>query len=341
MIDLDEFIRTTKETLELKRALAVKNTLEGHPWQQVAQELCVSRSFVCKWRSLYKKDGIECLRLGYHGSEGYLSADEKQHVITWLIEQKQRSVQALMREIATRYDVEYQSKQSYYELMKQADMSWKKSQKRNPERDSEEAEAKREEIREKAVADKSRILSKDAVWLFADECHLLWGDALGYVWGPRGERIELPIMNERQRQTYYGAINMLTGRAFTFPAEAGNTEHTVDFLKSLRRRFQGRQLVILRDGASYHRSDMLKVYLNQINGNRTEAERRIHLIRFAPNAPDQNPMEDVWLAAKQYMRKHWYESEVFEDVKHFFSTFIEYMTFHFEKFNWYGRLQLI
>jgi putative transposase len=37
--------------------------------------------------------------------------------------------------------------------------------------------------------------------LFVDECHLLWGDILGYVWGPRGERIEVPILNDRDRQT--------------------------------------------------------------------------------------------------------------------------------------------
>jgi len=30
-----------------------------------------------------------------------------------------------------------------------------------------------------------------------DECHVLWGDTLGYVWGKKNERIEFPITNER------------------------------------------------------------------------------------------------------------------------------------------------
>lgn len=174
-----------------------------------------------------------------------------------------------------------------------------------------------------------------------DECHLLWGDALGYVWGPKGERIELPITNERARQTYYGALNLLSGDALIVPAEAGNGDQTVTFLKSLRRRFQGRRLVLLWDGASYHRSDLVKTYLRTLNGARPEAERLIQCIRLAPNAPEQNPMEDVWLAGKQAVRKHWYEMETFAHVKHFFSTFIEGMTVQFEKLNWYGRLQLI
>lgn len=38
-----------------------------------------------------------------------------------------------------------------------------------------------------------------------DECHLLWGDILGYAWRTTDERIEIPIKNEKERQTYSGA----------------------------------------------------------------------------------------------------------------------------------------
>ena len=38
------------------------------------------------------------------------------------------------------------------------------------------------------------------------------GDLQGYVWGRTGERVEVPIVNERERQTYYGALDLLTGQ---------------------------------------------------------------------------------------------------------------------------------
>ena len=41
------------------------------------------------------------------------------------------------------------------------------------------------------------------VVLYIDECHLVWGDACGYVWGPQDQRIVLPIANQRDKQTYY------------------------------------------------------------------------------------------------------------------------------------------
>lgn len=44
-----------------------------------------------------------------------------------------------------------------------------------------------------------------------DECHLLWGDTLGYVWGKRNKKIDVPVLNERERQTYYGAVDCFTG----------------------------------------------------------------------------------------------------------------------------------
>ena len=41
-----------------------------------------------------------------------------------------------------------------------------------------------------------------------DECHVVWGDAIGYVWGRRHERTAVPIDNVNQRQTYDGVINL-------------------------------------------------------------------------------------------------------------------------------------
>jgi hypothetical protein len=39
--------------------------------------------------------------------------------------------------------------------------------------------------------------------------------------------------------------------------------------------------------------------LNEVNeGITDEKDRKINCYHFAPNAPDQNPVEDVWLRGK-------------------------------------------
>jgi len=65
------------------------------------------------------------------------------------------------------------------------------------------------------------------VVFFQDECHLLWGDVCGYIWGKTDKRIEVPIINERSRQTYYGAVNLYTQECLIQAYEKGNSENTI------------------------------------------------------------------------------------------------------------------
>jgi len=51
------------------------------------------------------------------------------------------------------------------------------------------------------------------------------------VWGKRNRPIEVPLTNERQRQTYYGAINLLTREVHLKEGETGNGENTVAYIQ--------------------------------------------------------------------------------------------------------------
>ena len=126
-----------------------------------------------------------------------------------------------------------------------------------------------------------------------DECHLMAGDLEGYVWGRRGQRVEVPVVNERERQTYYGALDLLSQRVIIEAHTAGNKGNTVAYLKSLQTQFLQQRLLVLWDGASYHRAGEVHNYLAQGNQGLAEEQWRIHCLRFAPNDPSQNPIEDV------------------------------------------------
>jgi putative transposase len=80
------------------------------------------------------------------------------------------------------YDIIYQSKQSYYDLLAEAGMTWRRFQKVNPKAEPEVVK-KQEEIREFIGVNQSEIESERLVVLFLDEYHLCWGDVCGYVWG--------------------------------------------------------------------------------------------------------------------------------------------------------------
>lgn len=172
--------------------------------------------------------------------------------------------------------------------------------------------------------------------LFVDECHLLWGDVTGYVWGQTKERIEVPIVNERQRQTYFGALNYSTHEFLVKAYERGNSESTIKFLNYLQQQHLGQRLALFWDGASYHRSQLIRTYLQLVNQGLAEDLWQITCTRLAPNAPEQNPVEDVWLQAKRFIRKCYHLCNSFAIVKFLFKFIIHHQVFNFSKLSMYG-----
>lgn len=177
---------------------------------------------------------------------------------------------------------------------------------------------------------------------FQDECHLLWGDVCGYVWGKTSERIEVPITNAREKQTYYGVLNVATQKFFVQAFDKGNSESTIAFLQALQAQHPQSRIAIVWDGASYHRSQVVKDYLASVNQGRDQSDWTITCIRFAPNDPRQNPVEDVWLQAKRFIRACYHLCQSFSTVKWLFEFVTQRQTFDFPKVFMYGAFsQLI
>ncbi|MEG4812697.1 winged helix-turn-helix domain-containing protein, partial [Microcoleus sp. F8-D1] len=207
IIQLESFIKSEIDARELKRAIAVRMAVEGKFYHEISKIFGVSEFFVCHWKKQFKTKGIEGIKLGHKGSKGYLTALQNTEVIEWLKNKEYWSLDELVTYLDREFGVIYKSKQSYYELFKQAKISWKKTQKINPKYDAELVKKKTEEINDIFLQNKAGIESGSTIVLFLDECHLLHGDLTGYVWGQSKIRIEVPITNEKDRQTYFGALN--------------------------------------------------------------------------------------------------------------------------------------
>jgi putative transposase len=125
--------------------------------------------------------------------------------------------------LAKEYEVTYESKRSYYELFEAAGISWKKTTKINPKADVEAVAAKKKEIETLLASHRKEIEAGLVKVLLLDECHLLWGDLSGYVWGKSDQEIGVPVVNERCKQTYYGAVDYLDGELLLKSYDAGNS----------------------------------------------------------------------------------------------------------------------
>ena len=136
--------------------------------------------------------GVSALKLAYKGSVGYLTPDERAATIDWLQKNNYWNLGELKAYIESQYEIVFSSQQSYYDIFERAGLSWKKSQKRNPKTAPEMVKKKTKELTKWLEAHRQEIELGKLVVLFQDECHLLWGDICGYVWGKKNQRVEVP-----------------------------------------------------------------------------------------------------------------------------------------------------
>ncbi len=129
---------------------------------------------------------------------------------------------------------------------------------------------------------------------------------------------------------------MSSGQCLIQAYEVGNSENTIAFLKYLLAQCPESRIALIWDGASYHRSKEMRAYLESVNQGLDECNWKISCIRFAPNAPKQNPMEDIWLQAKRFVREYYHLYKSCGVVKCLFKLVTHLPIFDFPKLFTYG-----
>ena len=86
------------------------------------------------------------MRVQDRGSESYLSVEQRQVIEDWLGVQETITVEAVRDELAARYGIVYQSKQSYYDVLEARGLSYHRTEKGNPKRQEAQVLERREEM---------------------------------------------------------------------------------------------------------------------------------------------------------------------------------------------------
>ena len=161
-----------------------------------------------------------------------------------------------------------------------------------------------------------------------DECHLQGDDICNYLWGNSQERTVVKLDNQRDRQTYYGALNLVSQEFIVKPYKAGNGENTVKFVEELKRMNPQQKILLIWDGASYHRGQEMQQLLARENDGKSQSEWSITCCLFAPYGPELNPVESIWLQGKNFIRRFYYLCKTFSLVKKLFQFFFKFKLFN-------------
>jgi transposase len=180
-------------------------------------------------------------------------------------------------------------------ILKKARLSWKKCKKLlskgNPE--------KRAAFIEQFQLLFERMCRDEVCTLYVDEAHFHQDLDLGHTWADVGK----PLWRESSspplsaRINWYGAYDFSEGQAFIWHEGKCNGEHTILFLQRLIAQFgrSDRQLVIIWDGAPWHRSQAVRTQAQQLG---------IQIIQLPAYSPDLNPIEGLWKWMREDVTQH-------------------------------------
>lgn len=120
-----------------------------------------------------------------------------------------------------------------------------------------------------------------------------------YCWCQKGCRPCVPCHHIREYRYAYGAVEPLTGESFFLVLPYSNTDCMNVFLERLSKEFPNDQIILVCDGAAWHKSHSLVLPTN------------IELFFLPPATPEMNPIEQIW----KEIRKRGFRNEVFSTLE--------------------------
>ena len=119
-----------------------------------------------------------------------------------------------------------------------------------------------------------------------------------YCWCRKGFRPSVPCHHIREYRYVYGAVEPLTGDSAFLIMPYCNTVCMNVFLEHLSASYPDDYIVLVCDGAPWHKSGTLKPFPN------------IELMFIPPYTPEMNPIEQIW----KELRARGFHNEVFQTL---------------------------
>ncbi len=99
----------------------------------------------------------------------------------------------------------------------------------------------------------------------------------------------------------------------------------------MQRQRTGKRLAIFWDATTYYNYREFREYLIKINQDLQEEEWLINCTKFTPNAPEQNPVEEIWLQVKKFIRQFDHLCSSLKIVKWLFKFFALWSNIRFSQ----------
>jgi len=124
--------------------------------------------------------------------------------------------------------------------------------------------------------------------LFFDEARFGTHSKIGHGWYLKGSRTPVKVKLGYKNFYVYGAVNHFLGKSFSLLLPKVNSVCMNIFLQELVKNYEGKEIILVLDGAGWHKSKSLALPSN------------VTLVFLPPYSPELNPVERFWLYIKHH-----------------------------------------
>jgi transposase len=121
------------------------------------------------------------------------------------------------------------------------------------------------------------------------------------IWYFKNQKPLIEAKRKGRSQSFYGALNLKTGKETAVKVKRQNSQASIEFLKKLGKAYLGQPILLLWDNAGWHKSKLIKAFLKTTN--------QFTLMNFPPYTPEFNPQEQIWKALRQNVTHNRFEKD--------------------------------
>ena len=144
---------------------------------------------------------------------------------------------------------------------------------------------------------------------FFDESRFGTHSKIGHGWFKKGSRTSVHIKLGFKNFYLYSSVKPLSGEACTLLLPKVNTQCMNIFLQEMSQQYNKQPIVLIMDGASWHKSKDIRVPEN------------IKIIYLPPYSPELNPVEKLW----QYIKANTIRNRIYESIDHLKDTICSFV----------------
>ena len=322
--------RSDNHVLVRMKAEAVLYASRGVDVGIIAEMVERTERTVQEWLAEWRATRMCSVLTGHAGNQNAakLTRDQKQELKKILAQPPSQTgihagfwdVPAIRDVVKTLSDVEHQADSSYQLLLRLCGLSFKLPDPFDKHRNEKAITRRMTEVKTQVKA----LL--DAGWevYTADEVRLEHEAETRRMWLPKGQRTKLSVDRQKTSQSFFGALSLTSKKVKPYPIEGNqNTEQTILALERLQRETEAGEIAVVLDNARFHHAKALTALYEP--GQLLE---RITPVFLPPYAPDHNPVEHIWNAAKNNIANIQHETP--EETFGAFASYIASRTFDYD-----------